>query len=105
MIFEKDQWTIYADIIGGRCARIRYLKKGDWTDEQLRTLLENNRENKSWIRDSASSKLIKKWNRSDGGFAKWEFAGSMEFVSEAYLKVKEEKERKEQDESRKKPDL
>ncbi|MBL9192561.1 MAG: hypothetical protein JNJ82_09390, partial [Opitutaceae bacterium] len=40
--FQKDGWMIECDLIDDRCARLRYYKKGDWTEEQLTVLLSNN---------------------------------------------------------------
>ncbi len=40
--FQKDGWMIECDPIDDHCARIRYHKKGEWTEQQLTLLLTNN---------------------------------------------------------------
>ncbi|MEW6306042.1 MAG: hypothetical protein AB1705_21405 [Verrucomicrobiota bacterium] len=104
-VFEKDGWHIQCDMIGDRCARINYSKKGDWTPEQVATLLENNTQSHQWTEDADSQKQIRKWTRSDRAVAKWQFTGVMELTSPAYFAAKTKREAELKEKATKKPDL
>lgn len=83
--FQKDGWMIECDLIDDRCARIRYHKKGEWTEQQLTLLLTNNAESGRWSETKASTKMIREWLRSDRSRATWKFTGVLEITSLAYL--------------------
>jgi len=105
LFFEKDQWNIQCDLIDGRCAKITYTKPGEWTPEQISTLLQNNAQGLPWREPSDSNKMIRKWTRSDGGTAKWQFTGSMELISKTYLAAKARREGELKSKARQQPDL
>ena len=83
--FQKDGWMIECDLIDDRCARIRYHKKGEWTEQQVTLLLSNNAESKPWSETKASTKMIREWLRSDRATATWKFTGVLEISSPVYL--------------------
>jgi hypothetical protein len=103
--FKKDQWFIQCDMIDDHCARIRYNKKGEWTAEQITTLLENNTGGREWREVPDKNKMIRKWIRSDDATATWKFTGVMEFVSPAYTAAKEKREAELKSRAQEKPDL
>ncbi len=92
LFFEKDGWRVQCDLIEGRCARITYAKKGEWTPAQITTLLENNAQGARWREDADSNKMIRKWTRPHQAAAKWEFTGNLQLVAPAYLRAKEQRE-------------
>jgi hypothetical protein len=105
LFFEKDQWGIQCDMVDGRCAKITYNKKGEWTPDQIATLLQNNAQNKRWTEDHDSNKMIRKWTRQDGATAQWKFIGSMEFESPAYKEAKARREAELKAAAEKRPNL
>lgn len=90
LFFNKDQWHIQCDLVKERCAKITYSKKGEWTAEQISTLMQNNAQKQQWIEDKNSNEMIRQWTRSDGGKAKWLFTGSLEILSPEYIRAKAE---------------
>jgi len=105
LFFEKDQWSIQCNLVSDRCVKITYTKKGDWTPEQITTLLKNNSQESTWSEARDSTKMIRKWIRKDGGTAKWQFTGSMELVSPFYIAAKAHRESDLKSKAEKKPDL
>ena len=105
LFFHKDQWHIQCDLAAGRCARITYTKKGEWTEAQFGTLLENNSQGKKWNEAQGSSRMIRKWRRNDGASAKWQFTGAMEIISPEYEKAKAAREAELAKKAKAKPDL
>jgi hypothetical protein len=105
LFFEKDQWGIQCDMVDGRCAKITYQKKGDWTPDQIATLLQNNAQAKNWTEGYDSNKMIRKWTRQDGATARWQFTGTMEFVSPAYMAAKARREAELKAAAEKRPNL
>lgn len=105
LFFEKDLWQIQCDMVDGHCVHVTYSKKGDWTAEQIKTLLQNNAQSSMWSEARDSTKMVRKWQRKDGGTAKWQFTGSMEFISPAYLQAKVRREAELKSKAEKKPDL
>jgi len=87
-IFKKDTWLIQCNMINERCAQINYSKPGDWTQEQIQTLLDNNTQGYRWVESKKSTKMIRKWTRSDKATAEWKFNGTMEMTSPIYEVVK-----------------
>lgn len=105
LFFNKDQWHIQCDLVKERCAKITYAKKGEWTAEQISTLMQNNAQKHQWIEDKDSNKMIRQWTRSDGGRAKWLFTGSLEILSPEYIRAKEEVELALKTKAQEKPNL
>ena len=88
LFFQKEEWGIQCDLIDQKCGRITYTKKGDWTEAQKQDLLVSNAQTAKWIEAKDSNKMIRKWNRSDGGFAEWKFTGEMIITSYSYVLAK-----------------
>jgi hypothetical protein len=105
LFFQKDDWFIQCDLVGSNCARITYSRKGEWTAEQIATLLADNSQGQSWVETKDSNKMIRKWSRQDGGSAVWNFAGSLQLVSGSYLRAEAALIAKVKAEGDKKPDL
>ena len=105
LFFEKDQWSMQCDMVNGRCAKITYSKKGEWTAAQISTLIQNNAQGHAWTEARDSTKMIRKWARADSGTARWQFTGSMEFISSDYLRVKTEMESALKSKAQEKPRL
>ena len=103
--FQKDGWMIECDLIDDRCARIRYYKKGEWTEQQLTVLLTNNAASGRWSETKASTKMIRDWVRSDRATATWKFTGVLEVTSPAYLTAKANLEAKAKSDATKLPSL
>lgn len=103
--FRKDQGLIQCDMVAGCCARIKYTKRGDWTPDQIATLLKNNAQGALWAEAQDSTKMNRKWHRRDGGLATWKFTGEMQLLSPAYLKAKAQREAELKSEAQKMPDL
>ena len=93
------------DMVNERCAKITYTKKGEWTAEQFTTLIQNNAQGHAWSEARDSTKMIRKWNRTDGGTAKWQFTGSMEVVSSDYIRAKANREATLKSKAQEKPNL
>ena len=66
--FKQEDWTISSDLVDGRCVRIHYSKRGDWTEEQIRMVLAYNSQGGMWTENPKAgvAKLIRKWKRADG---------------------------------------
>jgi hypothetical protein len=75
--FRDGDWSISATIIDGRCAKISYTKKGEWTDTQITQTLNANSQGAPWSMTSDASihKSLREWKRNDGGKAKWTASG------------------------------
>jgi hypothetical protein len=102
--FKQDDWQIHCDLVDGRCVRIRYGKKGDWTDEQFQLVLAYNSQGTKWTENSKpGSKSVRSWKRSDGATADWIKGGNMKMTVPAYDRAKEVVEAKAKAEASKKP--
>jgi hypothetical protein len=72
--FREGEWRITADLIDGRCLRIAYQKPGDWTEDQIRLVLNSNTQSSQWAETSKANiaKLQRAWRRKDGSVAEWD---------------------------------
>lgn len=42
IVFRQDEWSISCDLVDGKCMRISYSKPGDWSEDQIRLVLNTN---------------------------------------------------------------
>jgi hypothetical protein len=86
IVFQQDDWTITCDLIDERCARIGYHKRGDWTDNQILTVLTANAQGAKWsdITKPANRYYVREWKREDGAIAHWQRGLSMTITTPAF---------------------
>ena len=88
--FRQDDWNITCDLVDGRCARIAYGKRGDWTEEQIQLVLGSNSQGVKWTETTKGDrKLARTWKRADGGEAAWHLGLGMRMVVPAYDRAKQ----------------
>lgn len=107
-IFKQDDWTITCIVVDGRCMKIQYGKRGDWTEEQFQLVLSANSQGTAWTETSKASvaKMLRSWKRSDGSIAQWSKPeGSIELTWSAYDRAKAAVETRAKAESSKKPKI
>jgi hypothetical protein len=107
LTYRQDDWRIRCDIVDGRCARIHYSKPGEWTEEQLQTVLNTNAQGATWTDISKASirKLAREWKRTDGATATWNAGVGLTVTSPAYDRAKVVEEAKVKAKSRQIPKL
>lgn len=90
LFFKDADWTIISDLVDGRCARIRYSKVGEWTEEHFATVLNANAQGETWTAksDGRNKKLLREWKRSDGATAQWIATTGLQIVVPAYVRAK-----------------
>ncbi len=105
--YRQDDWEIRCDMVDERCARIRYTKRGEWTEEQLQTVLNSNAQGATWSDVSRPSvrKLAREWKRADSATAVWKAGVGMTLTSPAYARAKEIAEAKVKAQSRQVPKI
>lgn len=105
--FREGDWRITCDMINGRCMRINYAKRGDWTEEQYQTILSANSQASPWTDTSTKSisKLQRTWRRADGSAAKWAAGIGMTLTWDAYRKAKAKAEDRARVEASRKPKI
>ena len=105
MQFRQDDWQIGTDLVDGRCVRIAYAKRGDWTEEQIQLVLGSNSQGAKWSETSKpnTKKYTRSWKRSDGASAEWSAAGTIRMVAPAYDRAKQVVEAKAKAEASRKP--
>jgi hypothetical protein len=106
--FKQDDWNIGCDLIDGRCVRVSYQKRGEWTEEQTQLVLSYNSQGGKWTETTKSpsmKKLARSWRRSDGATAGWTSTGGMKMEVPAYERAKQVIEAKAKAEVSKKPKI
>lgn len=85
-IFRQGDWSICCDLVNGKCMRISYSKPGDWSEDQIRLVLNTNNQGASWTETTKPSmaSLQRTWKRSDGSTATWLKGVTMSLVWQAY---------------------
>ncbi len=73
LTFRQGDWTIESSLVDGRCARERYSKVGEWSEEQIAQVLDSNAQGAKWTQTSkaSSAKVLREWRRDDGATATW----------------------------------
>ena len=94
--FRQGDWSIDCVLIEGRCARVVYFKKGEWTEDQFRTVLTSNSQGEQWtdVSNEIIRKLKRKWHRGDGASAIWTMGAAMTVTHPAYETAKQRAEAK-----------
>ena len=105
--YRQDDWRIRCDIVDGRCARVHYSKPGNWTEEQLQTVLNTNAQGATWTDISKASirKIAREWKRADGATAVWKSGSGFTITSPAYDRAKTVEEAKVKAKSKQIPKL
>ena len=87
--FRQDDWSIECAIVDGRSSREIYQKVGEWTDEQMTTVLNSNSQGARWtdLSRAATRKIFREWRRNDGGVATWS-VGTMTVTHPSYERAK-----------------
>lgn len=86
--------------------RISYSKPGDWSEDQIRLVLNTNTQGASWTETSkpSTAKFQRTWKRTDGSTATWMGTG-MTLVWDAYNVKKAAVEERAKVEAKKKPKI
>ena len=87
----RKDWSIGCDLIDGRCARIGYSKRGEWTEAHILTVLNANAQGAKWTENSGNpsvGKMVRNWKRDDSAEAEWSFVNGMSVTTPAYNRAK-----------------
>ncbi len=105
--FVEGDWNIACEMIDGRCMRITYSKRGDWTEEQVQLVLNGNAQGARWEETTKRglAKLMREWKRSDGSIAKWGKGTDFKLTWDAYEKAKARAEERARVEASRKPKI
>ena len=88
--FKQGDWHIIARMTGGRCESITYLKKGEWTEEQFRHVLESNGGRSLWEeRKTPTPKTHREWKRRDSATATWRMPDGITLSTPAFDRARE----------------
>lgn len=89
--FREGDWAVECIVVDGRCAQIAYSKPGDWTEDQLLTVLTANSQGAQWtdVSKEMIKKLERQWRRDDGAAAVWKMGIGMVVTSPAFEREKE----------------
>lgn len=107
LVFREGDWRIACDLIDGKCVRIDYTKRGDWTEDQLQLVLNSNAQGAKWTETGKRSiaRMIREWRRSDGSTAKWSKPQGFTLTWDAYEKAKARAEERARVEASRKPKI
>lgn len=107
LAFRQNDWFIDCDLIDGRCARISYSKVGNWTDDQILTVLTINAQGAKWtdVSNSHLRNLSRDWKREDGATAHWQQGISLSITTPSFERAKQIAEAKAKAESGQIPKL
>lgn len=105
--FREGDWRIVCDLFDGRCMRITYSKRGDWTEDQFQTVLNANGQGSRWSETTKKGieKLQRSWRRADGSEAKWSAITGITLTWEAYNRAKATAEERARVEASRKPKI
>jgi len=104
--FQQDDWAIYCTVTEGRCSRITYTKPGEWSEQQIETVLSSNSQGAKWTEISKPNftKILREWRRADGGTARWG-TSSFTLTQPAYENAKKKAEAKAKGDASKTPNI
>lgn len=107
LYFKQGDWRVECSMIDGRCMKIAYSKPGDWSEDQVRLVLDTNAQGARWKETSKPeiAKLERTWTRADGSTAKWRKGSGMTLIWDAYNKAKAQVEERARVESARKPNI
>lgn len=105
--FRQGDWSISCDLIDGRCVRITYSKPGDWSEDQIKLVLNSNGQGAKWEETSKASIAVlqRTWKRLDGSTATWSKGSGMSLTWDAYNKAKAKAEEKAKVAAKQKPKI
>ncbi len=105
--FREGDWRIACDLVDGKCVRITYSKPGDWTEDQVQLVLNNNAQGAKWseITKPGAGKMLRDWKRSDGSHARWSRPQGFTLTWDAYEKAKARAEERARVEASRKPKI
>lgn len=93
LTFKQEEWQITSELVDGRVVRANYQKRGEWTPEQIQTVLAANAQGATWIETSkGGGKYSRTWKRTDGAVADSYIGISL--TTPAYTRAKEQAEAK-----------
>jgi hypothetical protein len=94
--FRQGEWSIECTLIEGRSAKEVCGKEGDWTGDQVDTVLHASAQGKRWTEMSPeiTKRVSRKWRRSDGAVATWNWKQGMTLVDPAYDRARRDAESK-----------
>jgi hypothetical protein len=77
--FSSGDWSVSCTMINGICEQITYQKRGDFTEEQISTILNNEAQGSKWTESTSYKTVVdslfmptfhvREWRRADGAFA------------------------------------
>lgn len=106
LTFKQDLWEIHCDLVDERVAHIHYFKRGDWTEEQVQTVLAYNTQGIAWTeQESRFPKSVRTWKRKDGATAEWRHGAGLDMTVPAYNRAREVIEAKAKAEVSRKPKI
>jgi len=88
LTFRQDDWYINCDMVDGRCVRIAYYKRGDWTEDQFLTVLTVNAQGARWT-EVERRQFVREWKREDGTIAHWQAGQSFFITTPAFERAKQ----------------
>lgn len=105
LYFRQEDWSITCTVVDGRCMKISYSKRGDWTEEQIRTVLNSNTQSAAWkeVTRPSVATFRRDWRRSDGSSAVWSKGTGFDLTWSAYDVAKAKLEEQARVEAAKKP--
>jgi hypothetical protein len=103
--FRQDDWSIQCTVTEGRCSKIGYTKAGEWTDQQITTVLTSNSQGARWtdLSNPKFLKVLREWKREDGATAKWQKGIGFSLIHPAFNNAKAKAEAKAKGEANKTP--
>lgn len=85
LVFKTDQWTIRATLISGHCEKLVYSKTGEWTNEEIGTILDTNGGKPAWREEnSRRAKSRRDWKHENGATATWLAGDDFTITTPAY---------------------
>ncbi len=88
--FSSGDWNVIARMTGGKCESITYTKKGDWTEEQFRHVLESNGGRSLWEeRTTPTPNMRRTWVRRDSATAEWRIFQGITLSTPAFERARD----------------
>jgi hypothetical protein len=96
LTFRQGDWTVECVMIDGRSAKEVCGKDGDWTGDQVDAVLRASAQGERWtdMSPEITKRVSRKWRRSDGAVAMWNWKLGMTLVHPAYERARRDAEAK-----------